>query len=201
MRLCGWTSRRTTLRAGLFHSPAAGCGAPYRVIEERRWPTFLFVPLLFCRTRRVFVECQLTGSTYDESILEALSDEQLVELLPSSVRAVIAAVALADGPVTPEGCGVAIEVIQEFVPDYDVVDLECDLEDVGLVPLEQSLARLSRSLHVHGRERILSCAAKMMMVAGSPSRNTVETVRSVGRALGMSSAHVDGVMLHVGSAA
>lgn len=200
MKLCGWTARRTTLRSGMFHSPAAGCGAPYRVIEERRWPTFLLLPLVFCRTRRVFVECQLTGTTYDESILEALSDEQLVELLPSSVRAVVAAVALADGSVAPEECDVAIEVMQEFVPDYDVVDLECDLEDVGLAPLAQSLARLSRSLHVHGRERVLCCAARVMMADGSPSRDTVEAVRSVGAALGMSSAHVDGVILHVGTA-
>jgi hypothetical protein len=117
------------------------------------------------------------------------------------VRAAIAAVIVADDVVTPEKRCVSVGVMQQFVPDYDLVDLECDLEDVGITPLDRSLARLGRGLHVNGKERILACAARVMIADGSPSSEAVETLRSIGLALGMSAAHIDGVILHLGSAA
>lgn len=201
MKLWGWTSRRTTLQEGVFHSPAAGCGAPYRLIEERRWPTVLFVPMIPFVVRTVFVECQLTGARFDPRVLDQLSDDRFVELLPSAVRAAVAAVALADDVVTDDERRVALAVIREFVPDYDVVDFEADLEDVGIAPLEKWLARLSLSLNEHGKERILVCVAHVMSADGAPKERTVREVRLVGLALGMSVAHIQGVILQVEAAA
>ena len=195
MILMGCTPRRKVLGTGMFYSPEAGCDAPYELVETRRWLVMGFMALVPIGTPTLQVECQETGAVYDPEVLEALTDAEVCELMETSIRASVAAIALADDVVSGAERATAIAVVNEFVEGYDVVDFESDLEDVGIVPLEDLLAALSTALNEHGRERLLSCAARVMAASGPASERTVKEAYAIGRALGMSDAHIDGVVL------
>ena len=195
----GCTPQRRVIGSGVFYSPAAGGDAPYELVETRRWLAMGFVRVLPIGSAGVHVECQRTGTVYDTEVLEALTDAEVCELMATAIRAAVAAIAIADDVVSDEERRAAIAVVGEFVEGYDGGDFECDLEDVGIVPLEELLAALSTALNTHGRERLLTCAATVMAASGPASERTVKETYAVGRALGMSDAHIDGVILRAES--
>ncbi len=125
---------------------------------------------------------------------DVISDCQFSVDLSAAVRAAVAAVALADDRVTDEERRVAIRMLRAFIADYDDTMFEIDLDGVGHVALEERLVALGAQLHPHGRERVLVAAAAVMAAGDPTSERTVAEVRRIGRALGMSHAHIEGVV-------
>ncbi|MGI9644916.1 MAG: hypothetical protein ACR2O6_06360 [Ilumatobacteraceae bacterium] len=197
----GCSPQRRVVDSGVFYSPAAGCDAPYELVETRRWLTVGLLHLWPLGDPSTHVECQRTGAAYDTEVLDALTDAEVCELMPLAIRAAVAAIALADDVVSDAERRAAIAVVGEFVEGYDDVDFEYDLEDVGIVHLEELLAALSTALTTPGCERLLSCVAHVMAASGPASELTVKETYAVGRALGMSDAHIDGVVLRAESLA
>ena len=195
MLIWGWRARRKTLSEGTFFSPAAGRDAPYRLVEARRWFTLFFIPIIPLKVLGVYVECQITKSTYDPMILEKPTNAELTDQLAAGVREVICAVVSADGAVSVEERRLAIEIVGAHVPGYNEATLDDDLARVGDAPLDdQRLAYLSSALNEQGKERLLTAAATVMSADGSIDDRDRDAVRSIGEKLGMSQAHIRGVI-------
>jgi uncharacterized tellurite resistance protein B-like protein len=186
MLIWGWRTRRKTLGEGTFFSPAAGRDAPYRLVEARRWFTLFFIPIIPLKVLGIFVECQITKSTYDPRILENPTNADLTDQLAAGVREVVCAVISADGAVTSEERRLAIEIVGGHVNGYDEAALDDDLARVGESPLDQRLAYLSSALNEPGKERLLTAAATVMAADASIDDRDRDAVRSIGEKLGMS---------------
>jgi tellurite resistance protein len=194
MLIWGWRSRNKTLSEGTFFSPAAGRDATYRLVEARRWFTLFFIPIIPLKVLGTFVECQVTKATYDPLILDNPTNADLIDQLAAGVREVVCAVVAADATVTVEERRLAIEIIGRHVAGYDEATLDADLARVDGAPLDERIAYLSSALSEPGKERLLMAAATVMAADGSIDDRDRDAVRTIGEKLGMSTAHIRGVI-------
>jgi uncharacterized tellurite resistance protein B-like protein len=107
---------------------------------------------------------------------------------------VVCAVAAADATVTAEERWLAIEVVGRYVPGYDDATLDADLARVDHAPLDERLAYLSSALSESGKEQVLTAAATIMAADDSIDERDRGAVRRIGEKLGMSQAHIRGVI-------
>ncbi|HWM20346.1 MAG TPA: TerB family tellurite resistance protein [Ilumatobacteraceae bacterium] len=194
MLIWGWRSRRKTLSEGTFFSPAAGRDAPYRLVQARRWFTLFFIPIIPLKVLGTFVECQLTKATYDPRILENPTNAEFTDQLAGAVREVVCAVASADATVTTEERRLAVEIVGRYVTGYDEATFDADLAGVDDAPLDARLAYLSSALSESGKEQVLTAAATIMAADDSIDDRDRDAVRHIGEKLGMSQAHIRGVI-------
>jgi hypothetical protein len=190
----GWRVRHKTLSEGTFFSPATGQDGPYRLVEARRWFTLFWIPLIPLKVVGTFVECGVTKNLFDPKILEAPTNAQLVDDLASAAREVVAAVASADGAVTARQRKAALEVVGSYNEGYDKDSLRADIGRVDDVDLSARLGTIAGSLTEQGKERLLDGAARVLVADGDPGERGREVLDQVGAGLGMSAAHVRGVV-------
>jgi tellurite resistance protein len=69
-----------------------------------------------------------------------------------------------------------------------------DLARVDDAPLDERLGYLSSALSESGKEQVLTAAATIMAADGSIDERDRDAVRHVGEKLGMSQAHIRGVI-------
>ena len=67
--IVGVTSRRKTVESGQFHCPYEAIQRRFRHVENRRYFTLFFVPLIPLGKQGAWVECQGCGSTYEPGVL------------------------------------------------------------------------------------------------------------------------------------
>lgn len=194
MLIWGWKSRMKTLGEGRFYSPAAGADAPYKLVEARRWFTLFFIPLIPLKVLGTYVECQVTGATYDPKILDNPTNAEFTDQLSAGVREIVAAVSMADEQITDEERRLAIEIVGRYVEGYGPADFDADLARAATAPMEDRLTYLAGALNERGKEQLLTAAAIVMTADGSIDERDRAAVRDIGEKLAMSPAHVRGVI-------
>lgn len=190
----GWRVRHKTLDSGTFFSPATGQDGPYSLVEARRWFTLFWIPLIPLKVLGTYVRCDVTEQLYDEAILANPTNADLVVHLTAAAREVVAAVASADGTPSPKQRAVAVEVVGAYAEGYDKDTLRADIARVPEVDLPARLAFISGSLTEQGRERLLIGAAQVLAARAGSTEAGRQVLDEVGAALGMSAAHVRGVV-------
>lgn len=68
--IAGLTSRVKTVDAGEFFCPNEQGNRHYQHLEQRRWFTLFFIPLIPLGGRGAWVRCDGCGATYDPSVLQ-----------------------------------------------------------------------------------------------------------------------------------
>lgn len=68
--IAGLTSRIKALEAGQFFCPNEQGTRGYQHLEQRRWFTLFFIPLIPLGGRGEWVQCQSCGATYDVGVLQ-----------------------------------------------------------------------------------------------------------------------------------
>lgn len=190
----GWRARRKTLETGTFFSPATGADGPYRLVEVRRWFTLFWLPVIPLKVVGTYVECAVTKTLYETRVLDHPTSATLSEQLTGGARDLVASVASADGAVTARQRKVAIEVLGARVGGYDKETLRAD---VGRVTAEELAARmtfLSGALSEQGKETLIADACRVLQADGEPGSNARKVIEKAGQDLGMSAAHVRGVI-------
>ncbi|MEM9464918.1 MAG: hypothetical protein AAGA90_06080 [Actinomycetota bacterium] len=195
MLIWGWKTRTKVLGTGTFYSPALGADGPYELVEARRWFTLFFIPLIPLSVLGTFVRCTQTQSTYDPRVLDGPTNAEFMDQLYAAMREVVVAVASADGQITDEERRLAVEIVGGYSSAYTAETFASDLTRAHDQPLDQRLAFLSTSLNDSGKERMLAAAATMMTADGSIDDRDRAAVSDIGGKLGMTDAHIRGVLM------
>jgi hypothetical protein len=190
----GWRTRRKSIGEGTFFSPATGADGPYRLVELRRWFTLFFLPVIPLKVVGTYVECGVTKKLYERSVLDNPTSADLIEQLAAGARELIAAVASADGPVTAAQRKVAIEVVGARAEGYDKDTLRADVGRVTPGALAERMRFLAGALTAPGKERLLADACRVLAADGHAGDRGRELVERAGEDLGLSPAHVRGVI-------
>lgn len=190
----GWRTRRKALSTGTFFSPATGADGPYRLVEVRRWFTLFWIPVIPLKVVGTYVECAVTKKLYERGVLDNPTSADLTEQLTAGARDLIAAVASADGAVTAAQRTVALEVVGSRAAGYDKDTLRADVGRVTSEEVSERMAFLAGSLTEQGKENLVADACRVLMADGAPGEKGREVIERAGRDLGMSAAHVRGVI-------
>jgi hypothetical protein len=190
----GWRTRRKALEEGTFFSPATGMDGPYRLVELRRWFTLFFLPVIPLKVIGTYVECAVTKKLYETSVLANPTSADLIEQISAGSRDLVAAVASADGAVTAAQRDVALEVVGARVEGYDKETLRADVGRVTADSLSERMRFLASALNQQGKENLLADACRVLTADGPAGAKGRGLVEQAGRDLGMSVAHVRGVV-------
>ena len=195
MIIWGWRVRKKTIGTGVFFCPGEGGDRKYEHKQARRWFTIFFIPLIPLKELGDFIECTSCENTYYPDVLKGKTASEIEDISTIAIRHVAVSMALADGTVDPRERDAAVTVVQRFASHpYGLDDLDSDLSSLQVSALSDNLEELSAVLNEHGKENVLTAAVFLAGAAGHVARSEMEVARQIGKALTMSSAHIEGTI-------
>jgi len=195
MIIWGWRVRKKTIGTGVFFCPGEGGDRNYEHRQARRWFTIFFIPLIPLKELGDFVECTSCENTYYPDVLKGKTASEIEDISTIAIRHVAVSIALADGTVDPRERDAAVTVVQRFASHpYGLDDLDSDLSSLQVSALSDNLEELSAVLNEHGKENVLTAAVFLAGADGHVDRSEIEVARQIGKALTMSSAHIEGTI-------
>lgn len=192
----GFRARYKTLAEGTFFCPREGGDRTYHHRQARRWFTLFFLPLIPLKVLGEFVECQSCKAAYDETVLTMATAASMIDNLADAMRQAVVSMITADGVVEESERAKGFEVIQRYADTpYTMENLNDDLKDLRHGDLVGQLGNVAGMLNDRGKESLLAACLEIAAADGSIDERETARIEQAGLALGMSSAHVKGVVL------
>jgi tellurite resistance protein len=201
MIVWGWKTVFRVIGSGVFSCPACGADRNYERRRAQRFFTLFFIPLIPLKTIGEFVRCTYCKNDFRDSVLARPTAAQFTDLLQNTVRGVMVNVLRRGGWEHPGARAVAVqEIVTAGAVGYGEPNLA---QDMQVVPedLTQLLANLAGQLPEAGREALVTGATRVAAADGPVQPAERAVIDAVGAALGMSQAHVAGIVAAVAPAA
>lgn len=179
---------------GEFFCPECGGDRSWRRAIARRWFTLFFIPL-FPTGKPIAeaVECETCGKKFEPTVLTKPTSADLASELQGSTRLAVCAV-LRQGDAGDRGRRAAVEAVQRSgMGGYDDNALDHDLASLDLSSLTEHLGYLDGALELPGKEMFVTSVARVAAAGGNLDQAR-PTLEQIGAGLGLSSAHVAGVL-------
>ena len=200
MIIWGWKTVFRVIGSGVFSCPTCGADRNYERRKAQRFFTLFFIPLIPLKTIGEFIRCTYCKNDFRESVLARPTAAQFTDLLQNTVRGVMVNVLRRGGWEHPGARAIAV---QEIVTAGAVGYAEPNLaQDMQVVPedLSQMLASLAGQLPDTGREALVTGATRVAAADGPVQPAERAVIDTVGAGLGMSQAHVAGIVAAVAPA-
>jgi hypothetical protein len=190
----GWKVVFKVVGSGVFSCPNCGGDRNYERRRAQRWFTFFFIPIIPLKVIGEVVRCTYCKNDFRASVLERPTATQFTDLLQNSVRGVMVNVLRRGAWNHPAARALAVqEITLAGTVGYTDGNLDADFQAVpeDLSPL---LGPLSAQLPQSGREALVAGAARVAAADGPIQPAERQLIDMVGSALGMTAAHVAGVV-------
>lgn len=191
----GWKARYSTLSTGTFYCPHEDGDRGYRHQQARRWFTLFFIPLIPLSVLGDFIECSSCGRQYDPVVLSLPTAAEMMDNLANAMRYAIVAIVTADEGVSDDERKAALQIMERFSDTpYTAQDLERDLIELHPDSLETAFGQVAGSLNDLGKESLIVACMALSAADGHVDEREVRHILRAGQALGLSPAHLRGVM-------
>lgn len=192
---------------GSFHCPDCGDSQPYRQKRVRRFFTLYFIPLIPLDRLGEFVECETCRSTFAPAVLEydpAAAEESFRALYHEAMKRVMVEVSRADGQIDDAEVQVISDVYLRLTGSA-LTDAEVRAEADRAAGAGQAagadLRALAPTLNEHGKEMVIRAALLVAGADGTYQDEEWQLILSLREDLDMSTAHFNGVVESMASAA
>lgn len=193
----GFKALYKTLGEGTFFCPSEGGDRPYRERQARKWFTLFWIPIIPLSVLGDFVECTSCKSSYNNTVLTAPTSAQIMDNLANAARQAIVSIITADGVIDDDEIDVALQVMKTYADTpYTRQHLDDDLASLKGGDLATGLRSVAGTLNDHGKESLLTACLRIAASDGSIDESELVEIRKAGTALGMSPAHIRGVVDH-----
>ena len=198
----GFKIRYKLLDKGVFFCPRCGGDRPYEHRTGRKWFRLYFIPLFPVGAPvNEHVQCDVCKGKFSMQTLARPTSTQLSAALLDGVRGVLVHVLRTGSMHSPAAREIAVNEVQRAgLPAYTDAMLSADL-DVVPGDLSQLLTSLGGQLADPGKESLLRAAAKTALADGPLTDLERTVVYSTAACLGMTQAHIQGVVAQVEQAA
>lgn len=198
MIIWGSRARNKRLDGGRFHCPNEGGDRDYDLMEARRWFTLFFIPLLPLKVLGQFVACRSCGASYEPQVLTLPTTAEMEDRLTTALRHVVVAMLTADEVVDDAERRAALEVMQRFGQrPYTAEELGRDLATLEVGALDDEVAELGAMLSPQGHEALVRACLHLAAADGHVDERELAVVQQAARGIGMSSAHLRGILAEV----
>lgn len=195
MIIWGWRVVKKKIGSGVFYCPSEGGDRHYEHKKARRFFTLFFIPLIPLKELGEFVECASCQNTYYPDVLKGKTATEIEDISTIAIRHVAVSMVLADGRIDDREKTAAVAVVQRFASHpYSAADLDNDLAGLRAGDLTDNLEELGAVLNEHGKENVLTSAVYLAGSDGDIGLGELDVARQIGRALTMSSAHIEGTI-------
>lgn len=185
-----WSVKRD--QGGQFFCPVCGGDRLWVKAIVRRWFTLFWIPLFPTgKPAGEAVQCETCHTRFEPTVLHQPTSTEMATELQGSMRLAVATVVRAAGG---SGGEAAVEAVQRTgFADYSPDAMHHDLEHLDPAELAPHLTYLSDALTLPGKEQFLSSLVRVALSEGGldAARPALE---QIGAGLGLSPAHVTGVL-------
>ncbi len=185
---------------GDFHCPNCADQQPFRQRKVRKFFHLYFIPIIPLGTVGEYVECRTCKDTYHTRVLEydpkAISD-QLEAEYKTAIKAVMVHILLADGIVDDDEVNTVISIYEKL--GHQRLTVREVHEEIARVrnehtPLSGYLRALQGRLNDEGKETVVTAALMVAVADGEFHDSEQRLMHQIGLDLGMTSAHIKGVI-------
>lgn len=190
----GWKVRFRTVGTGMFSCPNCGGDRNFERRRAQKWFHLYYIPLIPTKVVGEVVRCTACKTDFRDSVLDRPTAGQFSDLLQNSVRGVMVNV-LRRGVWNDQAArALAVaEIAQAGAIGYGDAHLDADLQAVP-EDLSGLLGPLAAQLPPAGKEAIIAGATRVAAADGPIQPAERQLIDLVGAALGMTAAHVAGVV-------
>lgn len=203
MIIFGTRSITTTPNKGDFNCPTCNAKQDFRARRVRKFFHLYFIPLIPLNKLGEYVECRTCKSTYDIGILDydpnAIA-EQLEAEYQIAIKAVMIHILLADGVIDDAEVDEVTKIYQELTGiRLGVRAVHEEIANVknGGGSLSNYLGHVQGRLNDSGKESVIKAAVMVALADGEFQQEEQVLVAQIGADLGMTKAHVKGVIADV----
>ncbi|MHC4397682.1 MAG: TerB family tellurite resistance protein [Planctomycetota bacterium] len=185
---------------GDFYCPGCRARKPYEHKRVRRFFTLFFIPIIPLGLLGEYIECQHCSGTYRLEVLDLDPNFKKAEFAAEFHRAikhVMVAMMVADGIVVDK----EVETIRRIYSNLtgNELSLEAVREEISQIKsnrrdITHSLAQLAGYLNDNGKEMVVKAAFMVAAADGKFQDEEKAFILSIGHTLGMSAAHLNGVI-------
>ena len=194
----GLRPRYRVLSEGTFACPNEGGDRTYRRKLARNWFTLFFVPLIPLNVLGEMVECSSCKTAYDPKVLTMPTAAQMMNDLADAVRHAVVAVMVADGDADEAEKRAGLALVETYADTpYTMYDLESDLRSLRRADVAGTVGRVAGSLNEHGKEGLMMALGGVATSDGGLHGDEVEALRDIGASLGLTPAHIRGILADV----
>lgn len=192
-----------TADRGRFFCPRCGSEQDYEHKRVRRFFTLFFIPLIPLDRVGEYVECESCKGTFEPRVLSFDPGEELRSVeaeFQKATRELLVLMLLADGRIESS----EVRMICDIYPRVTGTEITEDAvqgEVFRLSDLEPDVPTLMAPyrgvLNDEGREAVVKAALLVALADGEMDRSEARLLDQVAEALGMTSAHYEGVLSSV----
>jgi hypothetical protein len=183
-----------TIANGTFFCPDERADRPYLRRSARRWFTLFFIPVVPLGRLGELVQCESCRRTFPLDALETPTSGELSNRLTDARRTAVVAVLARRGATDPAVRRAAVALVARSLPDATSSWLDADLGTIGPDDFEAHVAALGPQLSITGREGFLADLVWLARSGGPLDAPTRQVLERVGAGLGLTPAHVRGVL-------
>lgn len=201
MIIFGTRGITTTPERGNFHCPQCrGASTNYNLKRVRRFFTLYFIPVIPLDKLGEYVECTSCQGTYDPEILSydpTVEGEKMEAFFFIACKQVMISMLLADGHIDDNEVKMLQAQFQQItgthVPEAELREEITYISQQGSSAIE-ILSSLAHQMNDAGKEIVIRAAYSIAAADGNIDDSEQAYMMEVGTALGMSEAHLTGVL-------
>lgn len=196
---------KRTLETGTFLCPNCTAEQPYTKISGQKHGHLYWIPLFSMGDPIEYVECQQCKSEWQPSVLSysaAMSPDALSDQYRELLRQVLVSIAAADGILAAE----EIEIVQSIYSNFSggaelaEADIRAAANRLDANSMITSFNTLGQQLSNEGKEYLMKAAILVAYADGHLDDQEATLLGYFSEGLGMSAAHVKGVMADLAGA-
>lgn len=200
MIIFGTRGITTTPDKGNFHCPSCSNSQRYAFKRVRRFFTLYFIPVIPLDKLGEYIECLTCKDTYKPAVLDYDPEKQAQAVeaeYHSAVKKIMIHVLLADGHIDDSEVKTAQEVYQGITGSaLDSNEFHAQIREINKSGenLSSCLLRLQGCLNDTGKEAAIKAALFVALADGEFQQEEQDLIAKIGADLGMTKAHVQGVI-------
>lgn len=200
-----WGTRgiNSTSASGRFYCPQCNSERNYSQKSVRRFFTIFFIPLIPLDKLGEYVECQTCRASFNPRVLDfnpKKNQEKFEAEFHIAIKRSLVLMALADGVIDDT----EIEMIQSVYLKMTQIELSTDEVKIEIERaksdgrgVEEFLTKMAGTLNASGKELVMQAAFFIAGADGEFQEEEIALLESIGKALGMTPAHINGVLQQV----
>ncbi len=195
----GFRMRPSKVSEGEFFCTRCGADRHYVLQRFRQWFTLFFLPVFpTSGPKGEQVKCQTCGTAFRPEVLQAPTSASLTDTIRGAMRAAAVAMLNAGNPSDLASRQTVVATVATTgTVGYDDADLSEDLLRQDPSQLAAHVSQLARGLNGQGRETFITRLAEIAAADGPVSDGERAVLESVGSGLGLSAAHLLGIITSV----
>lgn len=173
---------------------------PYSHKRVRRFFTLYFIPLMPLDLHGEYIECQRCGGTYTLEVLNfdpAAGQAELEAEFHRAIKQVMVGMLLADGAVEDEEVETVRKIYGQLAGNEisdEALRTEISRAQTQTLSVTESLEQIAGNLNDNGKAMVVKAAFLVAAADGEFQEEEKVLMASIGQSLGMSAAHVNGVI-------